>query len=201
MTPPAAQADKGPAPERTDQRIQRCALALFQEQGFDATTVTQIAAAAGVSSMTFFRYFATKEDVLLADPYDPLIARAVAAQPADLPPLERVCRGLTSALAQMDDLEDDTVRVRVRLAARHPGLRARMWQNNQTTEDMVALVLQGGGLSATAARVLAGASLGAVMAALLDWGLDEAGDSLAERIRYALDLLTPGACDDPRDDT
>ena len=49
----------------TSDRIRACALRLFREQGYDATTVEQIAAAAGVSHMTFFRYFPTKEDVAL----------------------------------------------------------------------------------------------------------------------------------------
>src|SRR5665648_501600 len=83
--------------ERTRARLQACALELFTAQGYDATTVEQIATAAGVSHMTFFRHFPTKESVLVEDPYDPLIAEAVRAQPTDLPPLERVRRGLLGA--------------------------------------------------------------------------------------------------------
>src|SRR5665648_542403 len=81
-----------PRAERTRARLQACALELFTAQGYDATTVEQIATAAGVSHMTFFRHFPTKESVLLEDPYDPLIGEAVRTQPTDLPPLERVRR-------------------------------------------------------------------------------------------------------------
>lgn len=79
--------------ERTRQRIQATAVQLFTEDGYDAVTVDRIASAAGVSHMTFFRYFPSKDAVLLDDLYDPVIADAVAAQPADRSPLERACRG------------------------------------------------------------------------------------------------------------
>jgi len=52
---------------RTYADITDAALDLFGRQGFDATTVDQIAGAAGISAATFFRYFATKEDVLFTD--------------------------------------------------------------------------------------------------------------------------------------
>ena len=55
---------------------------MFTEQGFDAVPVAVIAKAAGVSHMTFFRYFPTKEAVVVSDLFDPLIAEAVRAQPA-----------------------------------------------------------------------------------------------------------------------
>ena len=57
---------------KTRAAIQEHALRLFQEQGYDATTVEQIAEAAEVSPSTFFRYFPTKEDVVLYDDLDPL---------------------------------------------------------------------------------------------------------------------------------
>ena len=65
----------------TRDRIRASALRLFGEQGYDATTVEQIAAAAGVSHMTFFRYFPAKEDVALSDSYDPMIAAAITQTP------------------------------------------------------------------------------------------------------------------------
>ena len=60
---------------RTRAEIQRQALLLFQQQGYAATTVEQIAAAAEVSQSTFFRYFPSKEHVVLYDDYDPILIR------------------------------------------------------------------------------------------------------------------------------
>src|SRR5664279_5575250 len=64
--------------DRTRDALQRCALELFLRDGYDATTVAAISRAAGVSQMTFFRHFPTKESVVLDDPYDPVIAEQVA---------------------------------------------------------------------------------------------------------------------------
>src|SRR5690625_7043573 len=76
--------------ERTTARLATCALELFEVHGFENTTVAQIAEAAGVSEMTFFRHFATKERAILADPYDPAIASAIAAQPPGPPLIRRL---------------------------------------------------------------------------------------------------------------
>src|SRR5206468_9013892 len=67
--------------------IQAQALRLFREQGYDQTTVDQIAAAAEISPSTFFRYFKTKEDVVLEDEYDPMLLGAFDAAPPDLRPI------------------------------------------------------------------------------------------------------------------
>jgi hypothetical protein len=75
---------------RTRTAIQRHALRLFGEQGYQATTVEQVAAAAEVSMSTVFRYFPTKEDLLVLDGYHSLatsVAEAFRRQPADLGPV------------------------------------------------------------------------------------------------------------------
>src|SRR5579863_5498894 len=69
---------------KTRSTIQEHSLRLFRERGYDETTVDDIAAAAEVSPSTFFRYFPTKEDVVLYDDLDPILFDAYAAQPADL---------------------------------------------------------------------------------------------------------------------
>src|ERR687886_66340 len=73
---------------RTKAAIQQQALRLFREQGYEATTIEQIAEAAEFSPSTFFRYFPTKEDVVMYDDIDPLLVAAFDAQPGELSPIQ-----------------------------------------------------------------------------------------------------------------
>ena len=75
--------------ELTRERIETAAMRLFVEQGFEETTVAQIAEAAGVSEMTFFRYFTSKDAVVIDDPYDPVVAACIAERPRDEAPMLR----------------------------------------------------------------------------------------------------------------
>ena len=175
--------------ERTAALLQSTALRLFLEGGYDETTVAQIAAAAGVSHMTFFRHFPTKESVVVGDPYDPLIAEAVQQQPVDLPAFERVRRGLLAAWSQMPEMAMGETRDRIRLAVRHPGLRAASQESSRATEEFVVAALEDSGVSHVEAIVATGACLGAVMAALVDWGVDPDAGPLGPRIVTALEAL------------
>jgi AcrR family transcriptional regulator len=64
--------------------IQQEALRLFQDQGYHATTVEQIAEAAEVSASTVFRYFPTKDTLVLTDDYDPIMVERFRTQPPEL---------------------------------------------------------------------------------------------------------------------
>src|SRR5246127_2934979 len=82
---------------RTRASLREHALRLFREQGYQATTVEQIAAAAEVLPSTFFRYFPTKEDLVLQDDMDVRMVEALARQPADLPPIPAVRAAMKAA--------------------------------------------------------------------------------------------------------
>jgi AcrR family transcriptional regulator len=176
---------------RTRAKLQACALELFTTQGYDATTVEQIAAAAGVSHMTFFRHFPTKESVLVEDPYDPLVAAAVRAQPTHLPPLERVRRGILAAWTGAPMPVDQETHARVSIMSGHEKLRAKGWENTLQTQRVIVEALEATGVPRREAVVAAGACLGAVMAALFDWGLEGSDESLGTRLLAALDQLAP----------
>ena len=153
--------------EGTRIRLEREALRLFTERGFDDVTVDEIAAAAGVSHMTFFRCFPTKESVVMDDPYDPIIGKAVAGQPTDRAPVQRIIGGIAEAAVGLDDPE--TVRAKIRLAAAHTRLRAKIWENNHRTEQIIVEALTSTGVDPFEASVATGSVLGGLTAALLHW--------------------------------
>jgi AcrR family transcriptional regulator len=174
--------------ERTRALLQECGLDLFERRGFDQTTVAQIAAAAGVTEMTFYRHFSAKELLVLDDPYDPVIAAAVGEQPRSLPPMSRVVNGLRAAWAALPEPASDLVRRRVRIVAGSPTLRAAAIRNNAGTEDLVTGRLVADGTPLLPARVAAVAALAALTAAILVWAEQAEGD-LGPAIVTALDTV------------
>ncbi|MDP9357418.1 MAG: TetR family transcriptional regulator [Chloroflexota bacterium] len=127
--------------ERTEQEIEAAAMALFAARGFDGTTVEQIAAAAGVSPRTFFRYFPAKEDVVFRD-HATAVARlraALAATDPHEPPLRRVRRAVLAV--QAPGRHPDMEVARARLVSEVPALRARFYNLAEEFEAAVAEVL------------------------------------------------------------
>lgn len=175
---------------RTRARLVDAALDLFERDGYEATATARIAAAAGVSEMTLFRHFGSKERLLLDDPYDPLIAAAVARQPRDGSPLVRAVDGLRSAWQAIPEPEDELVRRRIAVVASTPSLRSAVAANNAATEDVIADQLVADGCEPLRARVVAAAVLAAVTAALLEWS--RRGGHLGPVVLAALDALEPG---------
>jgi AcrR family transcriptional regulator len=174
--------------ERTKERLTTAALDLFASQGYHETTVAQIAARAGVSEMTFFRHFPSKEESLLADPYDPLIAAAVAQQPREWGAFRRVVHGVRAAWQALPEPDSTRVRLRVRIAAETPSLRAAIWRNTEATEQVIVTSLQAQGTDRLAARAASAAVLAAITAALLEWAANDDGE-LGPMVDRVLGLL------------
>jgi AcrR family transcriptional regulator len=174
--------------ERTRARLLAAALDLFARQGYDRTTVAEIAAAAGVTEMTFYRHFGSKDQLLLDDPYDPLIAGAIADQPTGLPPLRRAVRGIRCAWRGMPITDEDDVRERVAIVAATPSLAAAVRAGTAATEAAIVSELVAGGADPADAAIAAAAVMAALMTALLQWGSGGPG-SLSGAIERALDVL------------
>jgi AcrR family transcriptional regulator len=111
---------------RTRAEIQRQALRLFRERGYEATTVARIAEAAEVSESTFFRYFPTKEDVVLWDELDPLVFEVFKAQPAESGPIRALRDAIRHVIARTSAAQREHLRERVRLLLSVPPLRATL---------------------------------------------------------------------------
>lgn len=170
MTTPANRREARKAATR--RCVQEHALRLFLAQGYDATTVEQIATAAGVSHMTFFRHFPTKESVVDTDDYDPMIAELIRTRPTDEDPITAVHRAMVQGLAAVLPAARDALLERIRLIMQTPALRARQADNQHATRQLFAAALADrAGLASPTFQleVLAAAALAALTTALVTW--------------------------------
>jgi AcrR family transcriptional regulator len=181
--------------QKTRWSIQKHALRLFQEQGYEQTTVDQIAAAAEVSPSTFFRYFKTKEDVVIEDEYDPLLLRLLAEAPADQPPVTALRNALTTAFGAIGPAEMAQVYQRTQLMMRVPALRMRAMDNFTGSVDMLAKGIAarvGRDPGEVEVRAFAGAVIGALTAAIYIWAESGGDGHPGELIDRGLALLENG---------
>jgi AcrR family transcriptional regulator len=181
--------------QKTRWSIQEHALRLFQEQGYEQTTVDQIAEAAEISPSTFFRYFKTKEDVIVEDEYDPILVKLLAVQPADLAPIPALRGAIRVAFGQMGAAEVDKIRQRTELMLAVPALRMRMLDNFTSNLDMLAgavAVRTGRGADELEVRTFAGAVTGALIAAIYAWVGGDFQEPFAEVIDRTLAHLGSG---------
>jgi AcrR family transcriptional regulator len=163
---------------------------LFKEQGYDKTTVEQIAAAAEVSPSTFFRYFPSKEELVLQDDYDAPLLAAFHAQASDVPPLKALRNAIADVFSSMpeDEQAQETERIRIIMAV--PELRARMLaQGAEMIQMLSEAVAERVGRQADdfEVRTFAGALIGVALAVI-----EDAGDNYLEQFSRALVLLEAG---------
>jgi AcrR family transcriptional regulator len=181
---------------KTRAAIQHEALRLFGLQGYENTTIEEIAEAAEISPSTFFRYFPTKEAVVLTDDYDPLIIDTIRRQPSELGAVESVRLALRFLFLNMTGEEMDDMRRRGELALAVPELRAATLDNfAQTIRQITDVVAERAGRNSDdfAVKTLAGAILGVIIAAEFHWA--EHGDSdlvtlIDEALGHLEDRLT-----------
>ncbi|MBF8187282.1 TetR family transcriptional regulator [Nonomuraea sp. K274] len=187
--------------ERTRQALIEAALRLFAEQGYEETTLAQIAAEADVSTRTFFSYFASKEDVVFHDGPD-RTKRAVAllaARRPDESPTELLLRLLEESVtwaAADGDLTFEDAALRVRLILTEPALQARGLQLLFDSQLAIARALHEafpGRLSQVDAAAAVGALLGAVkLAVIADIQNERSLEQVWVTVRRAADLALSG---------
>jgi AcrR family transcriptional regulator len=175
-------------------QIQNEAFRLFAKHGFGATTVEQIAEAAAISPRTFFRYFPTKEDVVLWDEYDPFMLDLFRSRPRGESPFETMRAVVTTAVHGLYERDPQLFRTRVRLFATVPELRARFLEMQAQAADEVARIFaEHRGLKSDRreleVRVLSGAVQSAVNVGLERWQNRGAKDDPTPYVDEAMDAL------------
>jgi len=186
MNPPGLRERKK---QKTRWAIQAHALRLFAEQGYEQTTVDQIAEAAEVSQSTFFRYFRTKEELVVNDEYDDLMVSLFQAEPTDRPPIAALRHVIGQAFQDMTAEDIDKIRQRVVLLTAVPALRMRLLDQFNTNLGMIAQALAphvGAPVDSFEVRVLAGAVTGVLVTAVFLWAEGGADGDFAEIIDRAL---------------
>jgi AcrR family transcriptional regulator len=184
---------------RTRAAIREHALRLFRENGYQRTTVEQIAAAAEVSPSTFFRYFPTKEDLVLQDDMDTRMIEAFERQPPGLSPVAAVRAGVREAFSSYTEAELETVRETTTLTMTVPEVRARAMDELSRTIAVIADALakrSGRPADDLAVRTMAGAIVGVIMSITMPWegwsSDRQAIEDMFGRIDQGLALLEAG---------
>lgn len=182
---------------KTRVAIRRAAHLLIAERGYEATTVEQIAEAAEVSPSTVFRYFPTKEDIVLTDESDLFTESVLRSRPPGEEPLESLRFLMTRAVAALLEHEPEVMRQRARLLVEVPAVRARMTETMAETSQLLSRVLAdrtGRAADDLEIRVLTAAVMGALREATLYWAERDQKDDLVALVHRALDTLKGGPC-------
>ncbi|MDR3081742.1 MAG: TetR family transcriptional regulator [Streptomyces sp.] len=183
---------------KTRTAIRKATYRLVQEQGYDATTIEQIADAAEVSPSTVFRYFPTKEDIVVTDEYDPLLEEDLRARPAGEPLLESLRYVVHNAVERSTSGEFETpeeMRLRSRLMVEVPAVRSRMIESMAATGQAMCRVVAertGRDPGDLEVRVYCMGIVGALMEAARCWTEHGQRRDMGAYVQRALDVLEHG---------
>jgi AcrR family transcriptional regulator len=179
---------------RTKLMLQTEALKLFDRQGYETTTIEDIADAAAVSPRTFFRYFPTKEDVVLWDEYGiDAAAEFLHARAKDAPIAELVWAFIREGMVGLQRRDRDRLLARTRLIFTVPALQARVWDQHALTAAL-ASVAPRLGISPNDLRlhVLIWSLTAAAVVAADRWQQDDGSSDLVALFDQAVAALAEG---------
>jgi AcrR family transcriptional regulator len=177
--------------------IERVALSLFLKYGFSAVTVDQIADAADISKRTFFRYFASKEDLLLGDHqrYDETLARAVAKERPDQSAV-RMLRDILLEMGHEVEADAEVARLRLALFRKYPETMSGAFEQQRAwNSTLTAVVAQRMGLDDSRdmrPALIVSVMMAAGNVALHNWFVTGAEQSLQKLAEAALDQTIAG---------
>jgi len=180
---------------KTRALIQEHAMRLFREQGYDATSVEEIAEAAEVSPSTVFRYFPTKPDLVIYDDLDERMIEAFRAQPPELNALQALRASFRSGFGALAGQEMALQLERERLLRSVPELQSAMLgEFARTVGEIADLVAERAQRPANddAVLALAGAVIGIAIAAWFAVDMDASPEQFLDRVDIGMALLESG---------
>jgi AcrR family transcriptional regulator len=166
-------------------------MTLFEERGYNHTTVADIAQAAGLTKRTFFRYFADKREVLFAgsDELEAELVAAVDGAPADTGPFEAAVTGLDAIAPFFQERRDFSVR-RQRVVDSSPELRERELIKRERLATAVAGALRKRGAKEPAASLAAQTAMAVFHVAFERWVSTEHRETFREQLDEARETLS-----------
>ncbi|WP_282696916.1 TetR family transcriptional regulator [Streptomyces sp. CC208A] len=181
--------------ERTRAEIRRAGRRIAASDGWEAATVERIAAEADVSPSTVVRYFPVREDILLTDDNDDHLEALLRARPAGEEPLESLRAVLAEAFGSALAADPEEIRLRARLMADTPAVRARLTETTAETGRRLARALAdrtGRAPDDLEVRVFTAAVLGALREATLYWAERGLTEDLMDLLHRTVDTLKAG---------
>jgi AcrR family transcriptional regulator len=171
-------------------RLERAALELYSERGYEKTTVAEIAERAGLTERTFFRHYADKREVLFGGggEFQDLIVTAIANAPASLAPIDTVAAGLDAAAAMLQERREFSRRRQAIIAA-NAELRERELIKLASLSAAIADTLRRRGLADPAASLTAEVAVAVFRVAFERWHHETDDREFPEIMRESLDEL------------
>jgi AcrR family transcriptional regulator len=171
-------------------RLEQAALELFAEQGFEGTTVEDIATRAGLTKRTFFRYFGDKREVLFAggEEFQGLFMNALASAPASATPMEAIAVTLETVSGWFRD-RHERARQRQRIIVANAELQERELVKLASVAAVLASALRERGVEEPAASVTAETAIAVFRTSFERWVAEDAERELADVVRESLDTL------------
>jgi AcrR family transcriptional regulator len=172
-------------------RLEQAAMALYSEQGFENTTVAEIAERAGLTERTFFRHFTDKREVLFsgAGEFQELLVGSVANAPASLAPIDAAAEGLLAAATLLQGREA-FARQRAKVIAANAELLERELSKFASLSAALAETLRGRGVTEPAASLTSEVALAVFRTAFERWIGQAEGRDFPQLVRDSLEELT-----------
>jgi AcrR family transcriptional regulator len=142
-----------------------------------------------------FRYFPTKEDIVLTDEYDPLLEQELRERPADEPWFDSLRHVLTKAIGLNDSEDPEVSRLRTRLMVEVPAVRSRMMESASVTGRLLSRAIGervGRDPDSLEVRVFAMSLIGGLMETSLYWADNGHRDDFADLVERAVNVLEHG---------